>query len=105
MYNAIEKLCEKFAPYVTGNFRDNHLNIYIRKESTQCINGKWIKVDDPSISCFALGKVNWSGTVEKDLPFYEEFRKVLDMMPEKCCEIHVEYFCGRINKINKEFDD
>ena len=105
MCNAIENLCKKFAPYVTGNFRENHLNIYIRKQSSEYKDGKWILIDKPCLSCYGLGKVNWSGLVEEYEPFYEEFRKVLEMMPEKCYEIHVEYFCGRINKIEKELDD
>lgn len=95
MYDSIEKLCKKFAPYVTGNYRDNHLNIYIRKYPGE----------EPDLSCYGLGKANWSGTVEEYEPFYKEFRKVLEKIPEKCVEIHIEYFCGRINKIEKEFDD
>lgn len=105
MYNAIENLCKKFAPYVTGNFRDNHLNIYISKDGVTMRNGIPCSTGKPNLSCYGLGKVNWSGSVEEYEPFYEEFRKVLDKMPEKCYEIHVEYFCGRINKINKEFDE
>ena len=84
----VEQFCKKFANYVTGNWRDNHLHIYVDIGSGQ-----------PRISCYGLGKVNYRGDVHPEDPFYEALLDLIKTFPEKARMLSVEFFCGKICKV------
>lgn len=91
LMEALEAFCRKFAPYVTGNWRENHLNIYIRA------------YEDPvEVACYGLGKANWRGSVEPYEPFYEELQAVLRNLPEGYNDVSAEFNCGRLFNVKLE---
>jgi len=85
----LEDFCKSFASYVTGNWKENHLNIYIHLR------------DEPiRIACYGLGKVNWSGEPESEEPYYNSLQALLPELPKGVVDIHVEYNCGRMCNVN-----
>lgn len=89
----LENFCKKFASYVTGNWRENHLHIYVNV----------IKDNPVEISCYGLGKVNFNSELEKDYPFYKDCIELIESFPENKDMLSVEFFCGRINSAKLEF--
>lgn len=86
----VEGFCKKFAPCVARNWADNHLNIYIRIN-----NG-----GEPQLSCYGLGKVNWSGSCYPEDPFYKEFNEFLSTVASDVDEVQIKYFCGRVHDVD-----
>lgn len=87
--NFLEAFCKSFASYVTGNWRENHLNISVY------LDEKPVK-----ITCYGLGKVNWSGESDPEYPFHNCLQKLLDEIPDGTMVVDVEFNCGRMNKVN-----
>ena len=85
----VDKFCKKFAPCVASNWANNHLNIYIRLGGCK----------EPVLSCYGLGKVNWSNTCEQEDPFYKEFQNLLTAIPSGVDELQIKYFCGRVRGV------
>lgn len=85
----LEKFCKEFGSYVTGNWKENHLNIYIH-----------LREDPLRIACYGLGKVNWSGEADPEDPFYNSLQTLLPEIPKGVQDIHVEFNCGRMCNVN-----
>lgn len=85
----LENFCKDFGSYVTGNWRENHLNIYIH-----------LREDPLRIACYGLGKVNWSGESDPEYPFHKSLQALLPEIPKGVQDIHVEFNCGRMFNVN-----
>lgn len=85
----LEDFCKSFASYVTGNWKENHLNIYIH-----------LRENPLRIACYGLGKVNWSGEPDMDYPFHKSLQTLLPELPKDVMEIHVEFNCGTMQNVN-----
>lgn len=85
----LETFCKDFGSYVTGNWRENHLNIYIH-----------LREDPLRIACYGLGKVNWSGESDPEYPFHKSLQALLPEIPKGVQDIHVEFNCGRMYNVN-----
>jgi len=85
----LEDFCKSFASYVTGNWKENHLNIYIH-----------LREDPLRIACYGLGKVNWSGEPDPEDPYYKSLQTLLPELPKGVMDIHVEFNCGRMCNVN-----
>lgn len=85
----LETFCKDFSSYVTGNWKENHLNIYIH-----------LREDPLRIACYGLGKVNWSGESDSEYPFHKSLQALLPEIPKGADDIHVEFNCGRMFNVN-----
>ena len=85
----LENFCKDFGSYVTGNWKENHLNIYIH-----------LREDPLRIACYGLGKVNWSGESDAEYPFHKSLQALLPEIPKGVQDIHVEFNCGAMRNIN-----
>lgn len=85
----LETFCKDFGSYVTGNWKENHLNIYIH-----------LREDPLRIACYGLGKVNWSGESDPEYPFHKSLQALLPEIPKGVQDIHVEFNCGRMFNVN-----
>lgn len=85
----LEVFCKDFGSYVTGNWKENHLNIYIH-----------LREDPLRIACYGLGKVNWSGESDPEYPFHKSLQALLPEIPKGVQDIHVEFNCGRMHNVN-----
>ena len=85
----LETFCKEFGSYVTGNWKENHLNIYIH-----------LREEPLRIACYGLGKVNWSGESDPEYPFHKSLQELLPEIPKGVQDIHVEYNCGRMYNVN-----
>lgn len=85
----LEDFCKDFASYVTSNWKENHLNIYIH-----------LREDPLRIACYGLGKVNWSGESDPEYPFHKSLQTLLPEIPSGIRDIHVEFNCGRMYNVN-----
>lgn len=83
----IEIFCKKFASYVTRNWKDNHLHIYVD-----------VNDGEPKIACYGLGKVNWSGNSHPDYPFHNALVELVQSFPASRKQLSVEFFCGKVCK-------
>ncbi len=84
----LEKFCKSFGSYVTGNWRQNHLMIYIHLYEKPL-----------TIACYGLGKVNWSGKPEEGKEYNKILTELLPLIPDGIEEVKVQYNCGKICKI------
>lgn len=85
----LETFCRDFGSYVTGNWKENHLNIYIH-----------LREDPLRIACYGLGKVNWSGESDPEYPFHKSLQALLPEIPKGVQDIHVEFNCGGMHNVN-----
>lgn len=87
--NTLEEFCKSFASYVTGNWRENHLNIYVYLDEIPV-----------RIACYGLGKVSWLGESNEEYPFHISLQNLVAKISEVIQEIHVEFNCGKMYKVN-----
>lgn len=89
--STLNEFCRQFASYVTRNWLENHLNIYIYFD------------DKPvTIACYGLGKVNWSGESDPEYPFHNSLQKLISQVPKGTKEIHVEFNCEMSRRVDIE---
>ena len=89
----VKDFAKAFAEYVDSRWDYNHLHISVSNDG-----------DSIHMSCFGLGKVNWSkdfasNSLEaNEYPFYEKGKTLANKIP--ChSSLCVQFFCGEVKNV------
>lgn len=85
----LENFCKEFGSYITKDWKENHLSIYIH-----------LKEKPLRVVCFGLGKVNWSGECAPEYPFCKSLQALLTEIPKDVEDIKVDFNCGKMCYVN-----
>ena len=83
----VETFCKRFASYVTGTWRNNHLHIYVD-----------LSLKPPMIFCYGFGQINWTGSSNIEYPFHPSLVDLIQSLPAEANRLSVEFFCGKVCK-------